>query len=170
MKSKRGKRGAVHATVKPRPSAGVMAEINVTPLVDVVLVLLIIFMVVTPMLQKGQPVDRAPVDNPRDMKEADQDDAVLIAVARDGSFAGVVAETEAAAEAGLAALRKSAAWSAGDGLPDEANLADWLKSQPAETTIVEEKQAAARSQVASTVRRARTSPSWPVGGTKNVAP
>ncbi|MGE0849299.1 MAG: molybdopterin cofactor-binding domain-containing protein [Hyphomicrobiaceae bacterium] len=82
----------------------------------------------------------------------------VIAVARDGSFAGVVAETEAAAEAGLAALRKGAAWSAGDGLPDEANLADWLKSQPAETTIVEEKQAAAGSQVASTVRRRYTRP------------
>ncbi len=39
---------------------GVKAEINVTPMVDVVLVLLIIFMVVTPMLTKGQPV-KAPV-------------------------------------------------------------------------------------------------------------
>jgi len=35
---------------------GVRSEINVTPLVDVVLVLLIIFMVVTPMLQRGKPV------------------------------------------------------------------------------------------------------------------
>jgi biopolymer transport protein TolR len=36
--------------------AGVKSEINVTPLVDVVLVLLIIFMVVTPMLQRGKDV------------------------------------------------------------------------------------------------------------------
>jgi biopolymer transport protein TolR len=36
---------------------GVMAEINVTPLVDVVLVLLIIFMVITPMLSSGIDVD-----------------------------------------------------------------------------------------------------------------
>jgi biopolymer transport protein TolR len=36
--------------------SGVKSEINVTPLVDVVLVLLIIFMVVTPMMQRGQAV------------------------------------------------------------------------------------------------------------------
>lgn len=34
-----------------------MADINVTPLIDVVLVLLVVFMVVTPMLQSGMPVD-----------------------------------------------------------------------------------------------------------------
>ncbi len=38
------------------PNRGVKNEINVTPLVDVVLVLLIIFMVVTPMLQRGKAV------------------------------------------------------------------------------------------------------------------
>jgi len=38
------------------PSRGVKSDINVTPLVDVVLVLLIIFMVVTPMLQRGKDV------------------------------------------------------------------------------------------------------------------
>src|ERR1700710_2104111 len=38
------------------PSRGIKSEINVTPLVDVVLVLLIIFMVVTPMLQRGKDV------------------------------------------------------------------------------------------------------------------
>lgn len=36
---------------------GPIADINVTPLIDVVLVLLVVFMVVTPMLQSGQPVD-----------------------------------------------------------------------------------------------------------------
>ncbi|MEW5853440.1 MAG: biopolymer transporter ExbD [Myxococcota bacterium] len=41
-----------------RPAhGGLKAELNVTPLVDVVLVLLIIFMVVTPFLQKGRAVD-----------------------------------------------------------------------------------------------------------------
>jgi len=65
---------------------GAMADINVTPLVDVVLVLLIIFMVVTPMLQKGISVELANTKNPVDMKEADRDDAVLVAITRDGKF------------------------------------------------------------------------------------
>ena len=64
----------------------VNSEINVTPMADVMLVLLIIFMVITPMLQKGQSVDLARTRNPVDMKEADRDDAVLVAVTRDGKF------------------------------------------------------------------------------------
>ncbi|MBZ4421198.1 biopolymer transporter ExbD [Myxococcus sp. RHSTA-1-4] len=39
------------------PKGGIKSDINVTPLVDVVLVLLIIFMVVTPMLQRGKSVE-----------------------------------------------------------------------------------------------------------------
>ena len=62
----------------------VVNDINVTPMVDVMLVLLIIFMVVTPMLQKGQSVDMARVHNPRNMQDADKEDAVLVAVTRDG--------------------------------------------------------------------------------------
>jgi biopolymer transport protein TolR len=64
----------------------VNSEINVTPMADVMLVLLIIFMVVTPMLQKGQPVELSKTKNPVDMQAADHDDAVLIAVTRDGKF------------------------------------------------------------------------------------
>jgi len=64
----------------------VTADINVTPMADVMLVLLIIFMVVTPMLQKGQSVELAKTRNPIDMKEADRDDAILVAVTRDGKF------------------------------------------------------------------------------------
>jgi biopolymer transport protein ExbD len=56
---------------------------NVVPMADIMLVLLIIFMVVTPMLQKGVSVDMANVNNPRDMKEADKDDAIIVAVTRD---------------------------------------------------------------------------------------
>lgn len=62
------------------------AEINVTPMADVMLVMLIIFMVVTPMLQKGVSVELAQTNNPVDMQDADQDDAVLVAVTRDGKF------------------------------------------------------------------------------------
>jgi biopolymer transport protein ExbD/biopolymer transport protein TolR len=64
----------------------VTSEINVTPMADVMLVLLIIFMVVTPMLQKGQAVELAKTKNPIDMKEADRDDAVLVTVTRDGKL------------------------------------------------------------------------------------
>ena len=64
----------------------VTSEINVTPMADVMLVLLIIFMVVTPMLQKGVSVDMAKTKNPHDMTEADKEDSVLIAVSRDGKF------------------------------------------------------------------------------------
>ena len=70
-----------------KPQAGPqMAAPNVIPMADIMLVLLIIFMVVTPMLQKTHQVDLAPVNNPRDMKEADRDDAIVVAVTRDGSL------------------------------------------------------------------------------------
>jgi len=62
----------------------VNSDINVTPMVDVMLVLLIIFMVVTPMLQHGVTVDMARVNNPEQMPDADKEDALLIAVMRDG--------------------------------------------------------------------------------------
>ncbi len=64
----------------------VMSDINVIPMADIMLVLLIIFMVVTPMLQKGMSVDLAPVENPKDLPDADKDDAVLIAVMKDGGI------------------------------------------------------------------------------------
>jgi biopolymer transport protein TolR len=60
------------------------SEINVTPMVDVMLVLLIIFMVVTPMLQKGVSVDMAKVNNPTPMEDADKEDALLVSITRDG--------------------------------------------------------------------------------------
>jgi biopolymer transport protein ExbD/biopolymer transport protein TolR len=62
----------------------VVADINVTPMVDVMLVLLIIFMVITPMLQHGTSVDLVPTHNPHPMKDADKEDAVVVAVTRDG--------------------------------------------------------------------------------------
>jgi len=61
-----------------------VSDINVTPMVDVMLVLLIIFMVVTPMLQHGFSVDMARVQNPRSMPDAEKEDAVVLAVTRDG--------------------------------------------------------------------------------------
>ena len=61
-----------------------VADINVTPMVDVMLVLLIIFMVITPMLSKGVSVDMAKVRNPIPMQAADKSDAITVAVTRDG--------------------------------------------------------------------------------------
>ena len=61
-----------------------VADINVTPMVDVMLVLLIIFMVITPMLSKGVSVDMVKTRNPIAMQAADKTDAVVIAVSRDG--------------------------------------------------------------------------------------
>jgi biopolymer transport protein ExbD len=67
-------------------SGKAIADINVTPMVDIMLVLLIIFMVVTPLLQKGVSVDLAKTKNPREMREADRDDAIIVAVTRDGNI------------------------------------------------------------------------------------
>ena len=70
-----------------KPQAGAqMAAPNVIPMADIMLVLLIIFMVVTPMLQKSVSVDMATVNNPRDMQDADKDDAIIVAVTRDGNI------------------------------------------------------------------------------------
>ncbi|HWN75388.1 MAG TPA: biopolymer transporter ExbD [Candidatus Udaeobacter sp.] len=70
-----------------KPQAGPqMAAPNVIPMADIMLVLLIIFMVVTPMLQKTHQVDLASAKNARDMKDADKDDAIVVAVTRDGSL------------------------------------------------------------------------------------
>ncbi|HEV2246755.1 MAG TPA: biopolymer transporter ExbD [Terriglobia bacterium] len=71
---------------KHRVELGAMADINVTPMVDVMLVLLIIFMVITPLLQKGVSVDKALTHNPRQMPDAEKTDAVEVAITRDGKF------------------------------------------------------------------------------------
>jgi biopolymer transport protein TolR len=70
---------------KRNEGAKVNSDINVTPMVDVMLVLLIIFMVITPMLQKGISVDMAKVNNPTPMQDADKEDALLVSVMRDGT-------------------------------------------------------------------------------------
>jgi len=62
----------------------VMAAPNVIPMADIMLVLLIIFMVITPLLQKGLPVNMAKAENAEKMPNADRDDAIIVAVTRDG--------------------------------------------------------------------------------------
>ena len=73
------------ALSKRNEGAKINSDINVTPMVDVMLVLLIIFMVVTPMLQKGVSVDMAPVNSPAQMPDADKEDALLVSITRDGT-------------------------------------------------------------------------------------
>ena len=70
-----------------KPQAGaVMAAPNVIPMADIMLVLLIIFMVITPMLQKGVQVDLAKVENPSEMPNADKDDAIIVAISASGDI------------------------------------------------------------------------------------
>jgi len=72
-----------HSSVGKLSAAGLNSDINVTPLVDVCLVLLIIFMVVTPMLQKGVPVNLPVTEEPE--KTPDTDKQLQISVKADGT-------------------------------------------------------------------------------------
>lgn len=72
--------------MKKERTAAIVADINVTPMVDVMLVLLIIFMVITPMLSKGTAVDLTKAANAIAMKEADAEDAILVAITRQGEL------------------------------------------------------------------------------------
>jgi nicotinate dehydrogenase subunit B len=84
--------------------------------------------------------------------------AGLVAIVRDGSFAGVVSETEDGAEAALKALRKDATWAAGEALPDENDLAAFLKAQPVESTIIDTRTSANTAGKRRTMQRQYTRP------------
>jgi CO/xanthine dehydrogenase Mo-binding subunit len=84
--------------------------------------------------------------------------AGLLAIVRDGSFAGVLCETEDSAEVALKALRKAATWSPGKALPDENRLPEWLKAQPAELTVIDQKTAAGPPDRKRTIRRQYSRP------------
>ena len=62
---------------------GVMADINVTPMADIMIVLLIIFMVITPMLQKGVDVKLPTAGNTKEKK--DEPKSITVAIKRDSS-------------------------------------------------------------------------------------
>jgi nicotinate dehydrogenase subunit B len=84
--------------------------------------------------------------------------AGLVAIVRDGNFVGVVSESEDGAEAALTALRKGAAWTAGEALPDEDRLAEWLKAQPAESTVIDLKTAPQTIATERTIKRQYSRP------------
>lgn len=70
--------------MEKQKAPAVVNDINVTPMVDVMLVLLIIFMVITPMLSKNVSVDKVITSNPVAMQAADKEDAIVVSVTRDG--------------------------------------------------------------------------------------
>ena len=73
------------AIAKREEGKKVNSNINVTPMVDVMLVLLIIFMVITPMLNDKVSVDLPKVTAATIMDNANKEDAISVAVTRDGS-------------------------------------------------------------------------------------
>lgn len=76
----------------------------------------------------------------------------VVTVVRDGSFVGVLAESEVGADAALKELAAGATWRQGASLPDEASMATWLMAQEAETSIVDSKAAATPRPVARTMK------------------
>lgn len=65
---------------------GMNAEINVTPMADVMLVLLIIFMITTPLIQQGVAVNMAQARNAVEAPEAEAEDATIVSITRAGEF------------------------------------------------------------------------------------
>jgi len=74
------------AIAKREEGKKVNSNINVTPMVDVMLVLLIIFMVITPMLNNKVNVDLPKADAAVVMEDANKEDAIVVAVTRDGKI------------------------------------------------------------------------------------
>jgi len=78
--------------------------------------------------------------------------AGVVTICRDGSFCGVIADSEHAAEKAVNELRRAARWSEGRELPDENALPAFLRSQPIETTLVDQRSADASIAVARSIR------------------
>ena len=68
-----GSAGSAYRGLRSRRSASMLGEINVTPLVDVVLVLLLVFMVTAPMMSRGIDVSLPVADQPKVFAIADED-------------------------------------------------------------------------------------------------
>lgn len=66
--------------------SGVSSDINVTPMADVMLVLLIIFMITTPLIQSGVAVNMATAKNAQEAPEAEAEDATIVTVTRNSEY------------------------------------------------------------------------------------
>ena len=83
----------------------------------------------------------------------------VLAIVRDGSFLGVIAEQEEAAVKAIDVLRKGTVWEGGNALPPNDGLSDWLKAQRAETKVSDKREAKAPLPPKSrTLRRQYTKP------------
>ncbi len=65
---------------------GVTSDINVTPMADVMLVLLIIFMITVPLLQEGVFVNKPRAKNAQEEPDVDDEDATMVSVTRQGAI------------------------------------------------------------------------------------
>ncbi|HUY03717.1 MAG TPA: molybdopterin cofactor-binding domain-containing protein [Rhodocyclaceae bacterium] len=82
----------------------------------------------------------------------------VVAVVRDGSLLGVIAERGAQAERAWSELARLALWNSTPGLPDASALANWLKSQAADTSVVAVKGTTEAANVARTLKAAYAKP------------
>ncbi len=82
----------------------------------------------------------------------------VVAVVRDGSFVGVVGVSAAVVRAALELLRQAARWRETASLPPVDGLADWLKAQPLDTRLTDERVAAVPALPATTIRACFTKP------------
>lgn len=76
---------AVEANTKGKKRKGATPDINITPLVDIVLVLLIIFMVVTPQLEAGESVDPPHINNV-DPSSKTKIDVMMLTFTKSGKY------------------------------------------------------------------------------------
>ena len=65
---------------------GMTSDINVTPMADVMLVLLIIFMITTPLIQQGVAVNMAQAKNAQEAPEAEAEDSTIVTITRSSEF------------------------------------------------------------------------------------
>jgi biopolymer transport protein ExbD len=90
-----------HSSVGKLIKGSMTSDINVTPLVDVCLVLLIIFMVVTPMLQKGVPVNIPVTEDPETIHQRTPDREIAVKGDKQVKYGAVLDVLKACREVGF---------------------------------------------------------------------